>query len=277
MQSIIIYTCIAKINKKILCEYTEYSGNVTQMAKKIFDLLLKQERDSDLYKVCFEYANVYIYILYDKDIIYLIITNQNKFYTDIEENKYYTYLHELRTILNNKYTPEAISQLKAYSLVDLLDTLKTKMHDINNNKQIGNTQPDLSQYKTLTAMNHKIYEKDQDYCILNSEEIHISDSSEWDKDELRQSVLSSSFQSFSDLKEQNENLNISNENENNKLNKSGDNTNSRQSETTLSERLIIRQTQVKQNYCKLIVTIISILLAIGAIILLVLKFALKLF
>lgn len=189
MQTKIVYTCVIKSNKKVLCEYTKYTGKFTQMVKKILDVISKERITDDNFKIALQLSKYHFYILYDTNLYIMAMTNQSFFYEEKDENIFFCFLFYLNSLLKTIYSKEQLNKAAAYSLTEFLNEIKSNMSLLNDsqkiNTNIGEITLQIENIKTIESLYHKQFFSKLNFEILDLEQVHQNESNEWDPAEIR--------------------------------------------------------------------------------------------
>ncbi|MCQ2816644.1 MAG: hypothetical protein MJ252_05175 [archaeon] len=229
MQSKVIYSCVVKSKKKVLCEYTEYTGKFTQMIKKILDIIQKEEIKEDLFKLSLKFSKYHFYVLFDSNIYFISMTNQSIFYELKDENYFYSFLFHLNSLLKSKYTQEQLNKAASYSLSGFLNDIKENMLSLNENQKLNmNLKEALNQlekFNLIDSLNHKEFASDLNLEILDLVQVHENKANDWDPLEIRQSIYEKfkpkTVNAISGEEEDNKNISINDDPE--LLKEEGDN------------------------------------------------------
>ena len=172
----IIYTAVVKKKHTILTEFTDCSGNFSQITISIMDEVINIiEKEPSIYKAKFIYGKYIFYVLKDNKIYIITMIKPPKIKTD-NDTLFYNFLFSLHEELSKikKNFFESPGKLRAYSLSQFSPELKTKTMQFNNgeikfNNDIINKQKDIFKFDII---NEQKYDEDKQFPILSNEQVH---------------------------------------------------------------------------------------------------------
>jgi hypothetical protein len=172
----IIYTAIIKKKHTILTEFTDCSGNFSQITEGIMDEVINVlENEPSIYKAKFIYGKYIFYVLRDNKIYIITMIKPQKIKTD-NDLLFYNFLLIIHEELSKKKQNifEKPGKLRAYSLSELSPELKTKTIQFNNgeikfNDAIVNKQKDIIKFDIL---NEQKFDEYKQFPILSNEQVH---------------------------------------------------------------------------------------------------------
>ena len=170
----IVYSAILRKKHTILTEFTDCSGNFSQITKGIMDEVINVKEDEPIkYKAKFFYGKYTFHILKDNKIYILTMTKPQKVPLD-NENLFFNFLFSVHKDISKLINFENPGKLRAYSLSSYFNDLKVKVTQFNegeikfNNKLI-NEQNDINKYEVL---DDKIFNEYKHFPILSNEQVH---------------------------------------------------------------------------------------------------------
>jgi hypothetical protein len=172
----IIYTAIIKKKHTILTEFTDCSGNFSQITEGIMDEVINVlENEPSIYKAKFIYGKYIFYVLRDNKIYIITMIKPQKIKTD-NDLLFYNFLLIIHEELSKKKQNifEKPGKLRAYSLSELSPELKAKTIKFNNgeikfNDAIVNKQKDIMKFDIL---NEQKFDEYKQFPILSNEQVH---------------------------------------------------------------------------------------------------------
>ena len=172
----IIYTAIIKKKHTILTEFTDCSGNFSQITEGIMDEVINVlENEPSIYKAKFIYGKYIFYVLRDNKIYIIIMIKPQKIKAD-NDSLFYNFLLIIHEELSKKKQNifEKPGKLRAYSLSELSPQLKEKTIQFNNgeikfNDAIVNKQKDIIKFDIL---NEQKFDEYKQFPILSNEQVH---------------------------------------------------------------------------------------------------------
>jgi hypothetical protein len=172
----IIYTAIIKKKHTILTEFTDCSGNFSQITEGIMDEVINVlENEPSIYKAKFIYGKYIFYVLRDNKIYIITMIKPQKIKTD-NDLLFYNFLLIIHEELSKKKQNifEKPGKLRAYSLSELSPELKAKTIQFNNgeikfNDAIVNKQKDIIKFDIL---NEQKFDEYKQFPILSNEQVH---------------------------------------------------------------------------------------------------------
>ncbi len=175
-QEKIIYTAILRKKHTILTEFTDCSGNFSQITSGIMDEVINViDNEPDKYKAKFFYGKYIFHVLKDNKIYIITMAKPQKTKTD-NDTLFFSFLFSVHEDLNKKKKNifENPGKLRAYSLADFSPELKIKVIQFNNgeikfNDIIINKQNNINK---LDNLNEKQFEEYKQFPILSNEQVH---------------------------------------------------------------------------------------------------------
>ena len=172
----IIYTAIIKKKHTILTEFTDCSGNFSQITEGIMNEVINVlENEPSKYKAKFIYGKYIFYVLKDNKIYIITMTKPPKVKTD-NDSLFYNFLLIIHEELSKKKSNifENPGKLRPYSLSDFSLELKTKTIQFNGgeskfNDTIVNKQKDIIKFDIL---NEQKFDEYKQFPILSNEQVH---------------------------------------------------------------------------------------------------------
>ena len=198
----IIYSAIVRKKHSILTEYTDCSGNFSQIIIGIMDEVINTiNMEPAQYKAKFIYGKYIFHVLKDYNI-YIITMNKptkNKTNTDA---LFFNFLFNIREDISKKIDFDDPFKLRAYSFSYYLPKLKEKVIQFNKNEIkfndiLSDKQNDFDKFELL---NDKIFNEYKQFPILSNEQVH-ADKNIISKEENINDIedeLSDTFDSYND-------------------------------------------------------------------------------
>ena len=174
MQQKIIYSVILRKKHTILTEYTDCSGNFSQITIKIMDEIINKKADEPYkYKAKFFYGKYIFYILKDNTIYILSMIKSPKVKLD-NDTIFYSFLYNIHDDISKKINFEKPGKLHAYSLSSYSNDLKSKITEINNgNINFSNKLIDKQKaVNKFESLDNKAFDEFKQFPILSNEQVH---------------------------------------------------------------------------------------------------------
>ena len=170
----IIYSAILRKKHTILTEFTDCSGNFSQITVAIMDEVINSiELEPQQYKAKFKYGKYIFHILKDYKIYILIMTTPTKPRKN-SDILYLNFLFNVHEDISKKIDFKSPGKLQAYSFSFYTPELKAKVIEFNKGKiiindLIANKQNKFEQFEFL---NNKIFSHYNKFPILSNEQVH---------------------------------------------------------------------------------------------------------
>ncbi len=170
----IIYSAILRKKHTILTEYTDCSGNFSQIIIAIMDEVINTiESEPHQYKAKFNYGKYIFHILKDYKIYILSMTTSNN-YIKKSDILFYNLLFNIHEDISKKLDFDNPGKLHAYSLSSYTPELKSKFIQFNKgeikiNDILKNKQKNFDIFELL---NNKSFSQDKKFPILSNEQVH---------------------------------------------------------------------------------------------------------
>jgi len=174
MQQKIIYSVILRKKHTILTEYTDCSGNFSQITINIMDEIINKKADEPYkYKAKFFYGKYIFYILKDNNIYILSMIKSPKVKLD-NDTIFYSFLYNIHDDISKKINFEKPGKLHAYSLSSYSNDLKSKITEINNgNINFSNKLIDKQKaVNKFESLDNKAFDEFKQFPILSNEQVH---------------------------------------------------------------------------------------------------------
>jgi len=174
MQQKIIYSVILRKKHTILTEYTDCSGNFSQITISIMDEIINKKADEPYkYKAKFFYGKYIFYILKDNTIYILSMIKSPKVKLD-NDTIFYSFLYNIHDDISKKINFEKPGKLHAYSLSSYSNDLKSKINEINNgNINFSNKLIDKQKaVNKFESLDNKAFDEFKQFPILSNEQVH---------------------------------------------------------------------------------------------------------
>ena len=174
MKQKIIYSVILRKKHTILTEYTDCSGNFSQITISIMDEIINKKTDEPYkYKAKFFYGKYIFYLLKDNTIYILTMIKAPKVSLD-NDTLFYSLLLNIHDDISKKINFENPGKLHAYSLSSYSNDLKSKMTQINNgdinfSKNIIDRQNKIIIFESL---DNQAFDEFKQFPILSNEQVH---------------------------------------------------------------------------------------------------------
>lgn len=198
----IIYSAIVRKKHSILTEYTDCSGNFSQIIKGIMDEVINTiNMEPAQYKAKFIYGKYIFHVLKDYNI-YIITMNKptkNKTNTDA---LFFNFLFNILEDISKKKDFDDHFKLRAYSFSYYLPKLKEKVIQFNKNEiKFNDILTDKqNNFDKFELLNDKIFNEYKQFPILSNEQVH-ADKNIISKEENINDIedeLSDTFDSYND-------------------------------------------------------------------------------
>ena len=198
----IIYSAIVRKKHSILTEYTDCSGNFSQIIIGIMDEVINTiNMEPAQYKAKFIYGKYIFHVLKDYNI-YIITMNKptkNKTNTDA---LFFNFLFNIREDISKKKDFDDHFKLRAYSFSYYLPKLKEKVIQFNKNEiKFNDILTDKqNNFDKFELLNDKIFNEYKQFPILSNEQVH-ADKNIISKEENINDIedeLSDTFDSYND-------------------------------------------------------------------------------
>ena len=170
----IIYSVIIRKKHTILTEYTDCSGNFSQITKGIIDEVINIiEKEPIQYKAKFTFGKYIFHVLKEYNI-YIITMSKPIKNKSIDDSLFFNFLFNIREDISKKIDFEDTSKLRPYSLSYYLPKFKEKVTQFNEGELLFNNilidkQNKLNTYELL---NNKHFDKDKIFPILSNAQVH---------------------------------------------------------------------------------------------------------
>ena len=196
----IIYSSILREKHTFLSEYTECSGNFSQIIEHIMkEVVNKFENPPDKYRTYFFYGKYAIFLIkYNK--IYILIMFPN---TKINNNEIlFALLYSIFEKLKNKkgFDLNAVSKMRAYTLKDFSVVLKEQIKSFNSNRQSFisylSYSNEFTSYKPFEDNNLEV---DIQLPILSNLQVHADKKKKNDEEIEKESIEISSGKSYNSM------------------------------------------------------------------------------
>ena len=174
MQQKIIYSVILRKKHTILTEYTDCSGNFSQITISIMDEIINKKTDEPYkYKAKFFYGKYIFYLLKDNTIYILSMIKSPKDKLG-NDTIFYSFLLNIHDDISKKINFENPGKLHAYSLSSYSNDLKSKITQINNgdinfSNNIIDKQKNINIFESL---DNKAFDEFKQFPILSNEQVH---------------------------------------------------------------------------------------------------------
>lgn len=171
----IIYIAILRKKHKILTEYTDCSGNFSQVIEvimnKVFEVI-DEKKEPEIYKARFSYGYYNFYTMKSNLLYTLLMTRiPRKEDSKEEDSIYYGFLYNIYEDIIKKIKVQNIKKLRPYSLSSQYSSeLKNKMNSFNNNSiKYNEKEKEIEQYEKLHG---KKFEESTQIPILSNDQVH---------------------------------------------------------------------------------------------------------
>ena len=169
----IVYSSIIRAKSKILSEYTECSGNFSQIIAHIMsEVILKFENPPNKYKTYFFYGKYAIFLIkYDKIYIIIMFPNIKIKNNEIIFSLLYCFFDKLKTSKDINF--ENISKMKPYSLSIFSNVFKEQINIFYSNcdkfipyLKYGN------EFEIFEPFENRFFESQIELPILSNYQVH---------------------------------------------------------------------------------------------------------
>ena len=174
MKQKIIYSVILRKKHTILTEYTDCSGNFSQITISIMDEIINKKADEPYkYKAKFFYGKYIFYLLKDNTIYILTMIKSPKVKLD-NDTIFYSLLLNIHDDISKKINFENPGKLHAYSLSTYSNDLKSKITQINNgainfSNNLIDKQKKIIKFESL---DNQAFDEFKQFPILSNEQVH---------------------------------------------------------------------------------------------------------
>lgn len=169
----IIYTAIVRKKHTILAEFTDCSGNFSQIAIGIIDEVLNSiEIEPYQYKAKFIYGKYAFYIVKDHNIYIILMVRAKNIKSNIDF-LFYNFLFNIRADVSKKIDIDDPFKLRPYSLGNYLPELKTKVFEFNKSEIKFNDNLDKpTDINKFELIDNKIFNENKLFPILSNAQVH---------------------------------------------------------------------------------------------------------
>ena len=186
----IVYSSIIREKTKILSEYTECSGNFSQIIKYIMtEVILKFENPPNKYKTYFFYGKYVIFLIkYEKIYLIIMFPNIKIKNNEIVFSLLYSFFDKLKTSKDIIF--ENISKMKPYSLSNFSNVFKEQidLFHSNNDKFIPYLKYG-NEFEIFEPFENRFFESQIELPILSNYQVHKGNNNNNDKDENYNEVI----------------------------------------------------------------------------------------
>ena len=186
----IVYSSIIREKTKILSEYTECSGNFSQIIKYIMtEVILKFENPPNKYKTYFFYGKYAIFLIkYEKIYLIIMFPNIKIKNNEIVFSLLYSFYDKLKTSKDIIF--ENISKMKPYSLSNFSNVFKEQidLFHSNNDKFIPYLKYG-NEFEIFEPFENRFFESQIELPILSNYQVHKGNNNNNDKDENYNEVI----------------------------------------------------------------------------------------
>ena len=186
----IVYSSIIREKTKILSEYTECSGNFSQIIKYIMtEVILKFENPPNKYKTYFFYGKYAIFLIkYEKMYLIIMFPNIKIKNNEIVFSLLYSFFDKLKTSKDIIF--ENISKMKPYSLSNFSNVFKEQidLFHSNNDKFIPYLKYG-NEFEIFEPFENRFFESQIELPILSNYQVHKGNNNNNDKDENYNEVI----------------------------------------------------------------------------------------
>ena len=168
----IIYFAIVRKKRTVLTEYTDCSGNFSQITIGIMDEIINElETEPNQYKAKFTYGKYIFYFLKNSNLYMLAMAKPTKNKSNNDDIFFYNCLYNIHDIVSKKIDVNNVQKLRAYSLSSFLPEIKEKVNQFNNGemKLNNNNKNDIEKFDLL---NDKAFNESKEFPILSNEQVH---------------------------------------------------------------------------------------------------------
>ena len=169
----IIYCAIVRKKHTILTEFTDCSGNFSQLITQLMDEVINIiTNEPQQYKAKFSYGKYSFHLIKDNDIYIIIMTKPNKEAKD--DTIYFNLIFVINQELDKKINRDSVKKMRPYSLVSYSEGLKSKINAFNNGEikfsdLLTNNQNYLIKFEEL---DDKQFGEFKQIPILSNEQVH---------------------------------------------------------------------------------------------------------
>ena len=169
----IIYTAIVRKKHTILVEFTDCSGNFSQIAIGIIDEVLNSiEIEPYQYKAKFIYGKYAFYIVKDHNIYIILMVRAKNIKSNIDF-LFYNFLFNIRKDISTKIDVDDPYKLRSYSLGAYLPELKAKVIEFNKSEINFNDNLDKpTDINKFELLDNKIFNESKIFPILSNAQVH---------------------------------------------------------------------------------------------------------
>ena len=169
----IIYTAIIRKKHTILVEFTDCSGNFSQIAIGIIDEIINSiEIEPYLYKAKFSYGKYAFYIVKDHNVYIILMIRAKNIKSDIDF-LFYNFLFNIRKDISTKIDVDDPYKLRSYSLGAYLPELKAKVIEFNKSEINFNDNLDKpTDINKFELLDNKIFNESKIFPILSNAQVH---------------------------------------------------------------------------------------------------------
>ena len=170
----IIYSAIIRKKHTILTEYTDCSGNFSQITKGIMDEVInKIEKEPNQYKAKFTYGK-YIFHVLKENNIYIITMSKPVKNKTIDDTLFFNFLFNVLEEISKKIDLEDSVKLRPYSLSYFLPKFKEQVTQFNEGELLFNNKllDKQNNINIFELLNNKNFDEDQIFPILSNEQVH---------------------------------------------------------------------------------------------------------
>lgn len=170
----IIYSSIVRKKHTILTEYTDCSGNFSQITKGIMDEVINIiENEPNQYKAKFTYGK-YIFHIFKEYNIYIITMSKPMKSKSIDDSLFFNFLFNIREDISRKIDFEDALKLRPYSLSYYWPQFKEKVTQFNEGELIFNNIliDKQNKIKSFELINNKNFDEDKIFPILSNAQVH---------------------------------------------------------------------------------------------------------
>ena len=169
----IIYCAITKKKHTILTEFTDCSGNFSQLIMQIMDEIIDQlTNEPEQYKAKFIYGKYIFHLIKDVNIYIIIMTKPSK--TIKDDSIYFNLIFSINQELDKKIDKDKVKKMRPYSLVSYSEDLKKKINSFNNGEiKFANLLTNNQNYLTkFEELDDKKFNEFKQIPILSNEQVH---------------------------------------------------------------------------------------------------------
>ena len=169
----IIYSAVVREKHTILSEYTECSGNFSQIITVIMtEIIMKFESAPDVYRTYFYYGKYCIFLIkYQKIYIIIMFPNVKIRNNEIIFALLYSIFEELKK--DEKINFEKIKKMKAYSLSNFAEIFKQKINLFySNNSKFIPFLKKSNEFNLFEPFDDRQFESQIQLPILSNKQVH---------------------------------------------------------------------------------------------------------